>query len=227
MRPCAFNPELPLEEGIDFGKHHPCVVFRQRTPYGGVVYLGGIMGQTVYLEDFLPIVLNYRALWFPAASTVLTCCDPAGAHSSSQGIKGSGVGVLRDHGFRPVWQDGANRPSVRVTLMERIAGQMRRRTPMGEAYQVNSDPARWLRVMGDGSPAATWHFLADGDEAGYVWDEHMVSEGSKQYRRAKKDGWYEHGQNAREYLELNFGSGPVVKEEPVPYVPYVPVSMWS
>jgi len=50
-----------------------------------------------------------------------------------------------------------------------------------------------------------WSFLADGFEAGYVWDEHYVSVGSKQVRKAKKDGWYEHGQNATEYLELNFG----------------------
>jgi hypothetical protein len=33
----------------------------------------------------------------------------------------------------------------------------------------------------------------------------MVSVGSKQIRRPKKDGWYEHGQNCCEYLELNFG----------------------
>ena len=228
VRPCTFNPELPLEEGIDFGKHHPCIVWRQRTPYGGVVYLGGVMGQTVYLEDFLPIVQSYRAIWFPNPSSVLTCCDPAGSRSSSQGVRGTGVSVLKEHGFRPEWKDGANRPSVRVTLMERIAGQMRRRTPMGEAYGVNSDPARWLRVHGDGSPAATWHFLADGDEAGYVWDPHMVSEGSKQYRRAKKDGWYEHGQNVKEYLELNFGSAPVVTPvDEVASEPVLPVSCWS
>src|SRR6185503_6605515 len=48
-------------------------------------------------------------------------------------------------------------------------------------------------------------FLTDGFEAGYVWDEHYVSIGSKQIRKPKKDGWYEHGQNCTEYLELNFG----------------------
>jgi len=38
-----------------------------------------------------------------------------------------------------------------------------------------------------------------------VWDVHWVSVGSKQMRKPKKDGWYEHGQNALEYLELSFG----------------------
>lgn len=227
VRPVTFNPHLPLEEGIDFGKHHPCILFRQQTPYGGLVYLGGIMGQSVYLEDFLPIAKMYRGLWFPDALEIKTCCDPAGSHNNSQGVKSNGVGVLKAHEFNPVWKDGANRPSVRFAMIERHAGLMRKRTPMGEAYAVNSDKTKWLRVTGDGRPPAQWSFLADGDEAGYVWDEHLVSEGSKQYRKAKKDGWYEHGQNAKEYLELNFGSTPKAKEpEPDPE-PYKPQSAWS
>jgi hypothetical protein len=59
-----------------------------------------------------------------------------------------------------------------------------------------------------------------------VWDEHLVSEGSKQYRKAKKDGWYEHSQNCKEYLELNFGSEPKKAPEPEPQ-PYQPSSVWA
>ena len=51
--------------------------------------------------------------------------------------------------------------------------------------------------------------------AGYVWDVHMVSVGSKQMRKPKKDGWFEHGMNCAEYLELNFGSAPP-KQKPAP-----------
>lgn len=226
VRPLVFNPQMPLEVGFDFGKHHPCVLVRQRTPYGGVHYLGGLMGQSIFLEDFLPIVKTHLSLWFGDVAVRQDCCDPAGAQNNSHGVKINGVSVLKENGFHPKWVDGANRPSVRTILMERIAGQMRRRTPMGEAYGINDDPSRWLRVTADGRPPATWHFLADGDEAGYVWDEHLVSEGSKQYRKAKKDGWYEHGQNAKEYLELNFGSEPVKTPEPEP-PPYVPSSAWT
>lgn len=227
VRPVTFNPHLALEEGIDFGKHHPCILWRQSTPYGGVVYLGGIMGQSVYLEDFLPIVATYRRQWFPDAVEIKTCCDPAGSHNNSQGVKSNGVGVLKAHGFSPRWQDGANRPSVRYAMIEKHAGLMRKRTPMGEAYAINNDRSRWLRVTGDGRPPAEWGFLADGDEAGYVWDDHLVSEGSKQYRKAKKDGWYEHGQNAKEYLELNFGSDPPKPKETAPVQEYRPRSAWS
>ncbi len=68
---------------------------------------------------------------------------------------------------------------------------------------MEANPERWIIVSPD--TVKTWHFLADGLEAGYVWDDHLVSVGSKQVRKPKKDGWYEHGQNCLEYLELNFG----------------------
>ena len=35
-----------------------------------------------------------------------------------------------------------------------------------------------------------------------------MSVGSKQVRKPKKDGWFEHGQNCHEYRELNFGLTP-------------------
>lgn len=213
VRPLTINHALPLEEGIDFGKHHPCIVWRQRTPYGGVQYLGGLMGQSIYLEDFLPLAKMYREQWFPGAVEVMTCCDPAGSHDNSQGVRSNGVGVLQDYGFSPTWKDDANRPSVRYAMIERTAGLMRRRTAAGEAFGIHNDPSRWLRITGDGRPPSSWGFMADGCEAGYVWDGHLVSEGSKQYRKAKKDGWYEHGQNVNEYLELNFGSLPLEPRE--------------
>jgi hypothetical protein len=96
-------------------------------------------------------------------------------------------------------------------MIERLAGYMRRRTPQGEAFGIEKNPARWILVSPDG--VKPWTFLADGFEAGYVWDEHYVSVGSKQMRKPKKDGWYEHGQNCCEYLELNFGGAqPTVRQ---------------
>lgn len=202
------NALAPLEEGFDFGKHHPCVVWRQRTPYGGVVYLGGLMGQGMNLEDFLPIVRDYRDEWFGDLLDIKTCCGPVTQHGSSAGVAESGLKILQASGFRPVWQSDADRPSVRYAMVEQSAALMRRRTVQGEAFLVNNDPTRWLRVFGSGSPPVQWNFLTDGCEGGYVWDEHVVSEGSKQYRKPKKDSWYEHGQTCMEYLERNFGHRP-------------------
>jgi hypothetical protein len=199
--PVAFDPALPLDEAIDFGKHHPCVVWRQGTVYGGVALLGGVMGQGIFLEDFVPIVLEHRARWFPEAREVRSCCDPAGAHNNSQGVRENGVAVLRRMGVVVRYREDSNAPDVRLAMVERMAGLMRRRTASGaEAFRVSKD--RWVRVSSEG--VVPWTFLADGFEAGYVWDEHLVSVGNKAIRRPKKDGWYEHGQNCAEYLELNF-----------------------
>ncbi len=43
------------------------------------------------LEDFAPILLRYRAEWFPNVVQHLECCDPAGSHDNSQGIRNNGV----------------------------------------------------------------------------------------------------------------------------------------
>lgn len=203
VRPLSMNPHLPLCEAIDFGKHHPCVVWAQYTPWTQLLLLGGLMGQNLYLEDFAPLILQYRAQWFPGALDVRTCCDPAGSHNNSQGVRNNGLKVLQEHGIHPRYQDNSNAPDVRLAMVERIAGYMRKRTPQGEAFGVEENPERWLSISKD--IAKPWTFLADGFEAGYVWDDHMVSVGSKQIRKPKKDGLYEHGQNCTEYLELNFG----------------------
>ena len=200
-RPLQMNPDLDLYEAIDFGKHHPCVVWAQYTPWSDLHVLGGVMGHNLYLEDFAPIAQQYRQRWFPNALKVLTCCDPAGSHNNSQGLQQNGVRVLEDHGFAPTWHPDSNSPSIRLAMVERLAGHMRRRTANGEAFGIDNE--HWVRIS---STAVTPHrFLADGCEAGYVWDAHLISVGNKAMRRPKKDGWYEHGQNCLEYLEHNFG----------------------
>ncbi len=197
----TLNPALPLYEALDFGRHHPCVVWAQYTPFAELRILGGILGQNLFLEDFAPIVQQYRQRWFPNALEVLTCCDPAGSHEGS-GLKNNAIQLLSDLGFNIRYKDDSNSPAIRIAMIERIAGYMRRRSPMGEAFALNN--TQFLRIS-SAHGVTEWRFLADGFEAGYVWDSHMVSVGSKQMRKPKKDGWYDHGQNCVEYLEANFG----------------------
>jgi hypothetical protein len=220
-----YDPLLPLEMALDFGKHHPCAIFRQVSPLGQVRFLGGILGQQLYLDDFLDIVLRKRAEWFPKPIEVKECCDPAGAADTSHGTAGA-IQTLRQKGIRPKFVLDANSPTIRLAMVERMAAQMRRRcADRSEAFAISNDPEHWLTI----SEQSTTHdrFLADGFEAGYVWDEHLVSVANKPVRKPKKDGWYEHGQNCAEYLELNFGS--IVKNpEPVFALPqYRPPSRWG
>ena len=198
------NPSLPLLVSLDFGKHHPCAVFAQRPHHGGLHLLGGLLGQDLFLDDFLPLVKQYIANWFPdIPQGVQMCCDPAGSHQNSQGARFSGVDLVRRFGFVPTYRMDANSPSVRAATIEAVAAHMRRRTPSGEAFQVSNDPERWLLINLSGPTHEP--FLADALEAGYVWDEHLVSVGNKQIRKPKKDGWFEHGMNCTEYLELTYG----------------------
>jgi hypothetical protein len=220
--PVRYDPRLPLEMALDFGKNHPCVIFRQVSPLGQVRYLGGILGQQLYLDDFLELVLRYRAQWFPEPVSIRECCDPAGTSDTSHGTEGA-VKILRSKGVRPISRPDANSPLIRLGAIERMAAAMRRRAAdRSEAVAVNNDPEHWLTI----SERATTpdRFLADGFEAGYVWDEHMVSVGNKQVRKPKKDGWYEHGQNCAEYLEVCFGAEPVKRPTPQRVVGSRPLS---
>lgn len=221
--PIGYDPRLPLLAALDFGKHHPCLVAKQISALGQNRYLGGVLGQQLYLDDFLDLGQQKLREWFPDHQ-IEWCCDPAGASDTSHGTEGA-VKILRAKNIRPRYKPDSNSPAVRLATVERIAAQMRRRTAdRSEAFAVNSDAEKWLTI----SEKATVEdrFLADGFEAGYVWDEHMVSVGNKQVRKPKKDGWYEHGQNCTEYLELNFGTTPKAPPPP-PVKPYVPSHRWS
>jgi hypothetical protein len=203
--PVAYDRELPLYVALDFGKHHPCLVVKQVSATGQARFLAGILGQQLYLDDFITIGRQYLGEWFPNAR-IEWCCDPAGATDTSHGTAGA-VKTLRDQGINPRYVMDSNSPAVRLAMIERMAMQMRRRDlARSEALVVSSDPEKWLTISAKATVPDK--FLADAFEAGYVWDEHMVSVGNKQVRKPKKDGWYEHGMNCAEYLEVNFGSEP-------------------
>ncbi len=199
-----FNPRLPLEIALDFGKHHPCMVVRQVSELGQVRFLAGILGQQLYLGDFIDICLRYLSSWFPDAQQTW-CCDPAGTVDTSHGTHGA-YKTLQEKGISCRSQPDSNSPATRIAVVERMAAQMRKRTANREEAIVVSNGDRWLRISEDATVVD--RFVADGFEAGYVWDEHLVSVANKQVRKPKKDGWFEHGMNCAEYLELNFGMTP-------------------
>lgn len=203
VRPTTMNPQLPLYEVLDFGKHHPCVLWSQFDPWGGWTWLGGIMGQDVGLGDFCRIVQNYRQQWFPDPLDVQWACDPAGTHDNSHGTQ-TAISVLNEHDIHPRWAENSNAPVVRRGCIERTAEYMRRRHSTGECFSV--DDQRWL-VIGTTELRPT-QFAAQALEAGYVWDERSrTTAGGKSIVVPLKDGWFEHVMNCAEYTELNFGQG--------------------
>lgn len=216
-RALPFNPALPLEEALDFGKHHPCWVARQVDPFGAVLMLGGVQGEDLFLDDFMQVVARYRREWFGEVKTLKTCCDPAGSHQSSQGLRQTGVDILRTHyppGHRIAFVDNSNAPDVRLAMIEELARAMRRRTSTGEAFGV--DDTRWL-VVSSRRGVLPEKFYSDGLEVGYVWSPLTVSVNNKPMRQPIKDGWFEHGQNCAEYLQLNFSprrQAPTISDPP-------------
>jgi len=210
--PCAYDRRLRLEVGLDFGKHHPCIVARQVSPAGQTRYLGGILGQNLHLDPFLTAVLQHLARWFPDPIETVWCCDPAGVSNPVGLDMGK---TLRGHGIDARYKEDSNSPAARVALIDRIAAQMRARDLAGdEALRVSNDQEHWIRLSEHGS--FTHRMVASAFESGYVWDPHMVSVGSKQMRKPKKDGWHEHPMNVVEYLEANFGAQPPKKKAPAP-----------
>lgn len=202
--PLTMNPALPLYEAWDFGTSRPCVTWAQFTPWGALHILGGIMGEDIFLEDFVPLVIQQRAQWFGTPYDIQACCDPAGANKNSLGSSVTGVKALQELlGYAPRSVSTSNTPEIRSVAIQTLASYMRRRAIKGgEAFQI--DQTHW-RVIGQ-DQARTDAFGPDGFEAGYVWDDRVVrTAGGKPIQVPKKDGYYDHCQNDCEYLIANFG----------------------
>ncbi len=214
VRQLSVDPTVPLVEAFAIGKANPAWVIAQQPYSGGWSLLGGILGENLFLEDFLPLVQQTRTKWFPKLTNVQTCCAPSGAVSRVS--RYTAISELRKAGYAPRAREDSNAPDVRLAMIERIAGYMRKRGSSGEeafGIQTNLDANNpyWLRASRDGVYA--FPFMANACEAGYVWDEHTISVGSKEVRRTLKDDWFEHGMNCLELLECNFGANRLSREE--------------
>lgn len=201
--PLDANPAVPLIECVDFGHHHPCVAWLQFQPWGALHLLGGVMGEDMFIEDFAPLITQFRAEWFGACRQTWSCCDPAGTHQNSQGTKLSGIKVLQDNGIYPATVSSANMPEVRTAAIQMVGGYMRRRTVKGdEGFAI--DPRRWRVVSNREARHKPFAVLAL--QAGYVWDERVRrSAGGKAIIVPNKDGYYEHVMNCLEYGVITYG----------------------
>jgi hypothetical protein len=185
VKPVEMDPEVAVLEGWDFGHAHPAVIWEQRLPWGEIRILGGVMGQDLFLADFVPIALRYRSTWCPDPLEIRSTCDPAGDTKSNQGIAQKATDLLADLGVFSQPCEAGNHVERRNFAIQRTADAMRRRTSMGEAFSVHP---RFVVVTGAGRVIET-EVLADGFEAGYVWDERAISNQlNPNTRRPKKDG---------------------------------------
>jgi hypothetical protein len=190
-RTVQFNPELPLYESIDYGTRRPCITWQQYWPGGILVGLGGVMGQNMLLEEFLPLVAQYRAQWFPGLKPELHqfTCDPAGATTNSHGTE-TGLHVLWTFDIHPTVKPEANYPPVKDAAIQKVNGYLIRRQPNGSPCFL-LDP-RFVVVSKKGPKHQ--QIMLEAFRSGYIYDHKRNYLGTTypHLRPAKKDGFYEH-----------------------------------
>lgn len=206
VREVQASADISLIEAFEVGKHNPCWIIGQRSYHGGLLLLGGVLGKRMVLDDFLPLVQRYRQDWFPS-SKIQTCTAPMGESSDQNAHRFTLLSVLREAGFRPIWQNNSNAPDVQLAMIEQVAALLRRRTTAHEeAIAISNNPAHWLSVAPDGTIKPV-PFLAFAFEGGYVWSEHWVSVSNKELRQPYADDEYANAMRCLEHLVLNFCSG--------------------
>lgn len=205
FKPTAYDPSQPLLEAFEAGKHHPSWVAAQRTHFGGLNVLGGIIGKRLFLDDFLPLVEEKRFEWFGSPATVLSCCDaPMGAE---QGTRNTDANIIRESGITLRWRENSNAPDVRESVIQGIGSMMRRRAGSSQAFMLNSDAAHWL--MASHAVVKQTKLFVDALEGSYVWSKTYVSVGNKSVRHPEFDEWLDGQQRCLENIMLNFCAGRV------------------
>lgn len=226
-----FDPALQLYEGWDFGQHHPAVSWMQFQQGGAVLaILGGVQGESLFLETFAPHVLRIREQWFPGTTPEIqqvdesrlagwaireprarlrqttevdSIGDPAGGFANSQGTSHNGVTVLRELGVYVRSQSDANMPDRRNFSIQTISGYMERSMPDGSpCFQINP---RFLMVSPERGVYSK-PVLVDALELGYVWDELSTARSAAPNTRRPKKNFpgdiYSHNMNGLEYIVL-------------------------
>jgi hypothetical protein len=205
QEPVAFDPRLPLYESWDFGTLRPAVVYGQ-FPVGGRMHLlGGIRGDRLPLDSFVPMVIETRAEWFPnlPPGMLQTTCDPAGQAPNSHGSK-TAVATLQSFGIYPVVHENANDPRIRAGCIEEVIGYLRRRAHDGTPlFRLNP---RFVMLGGKRGPRHA-PMLQEAFEGGYCYDPKKTYSGTiyQGITPPLKDKLYEDLANAVEYLTLAFG----------------------
>ena len=210
-RPVVYRQTEVVYEGYEFGKHNPCWVCAQPLYAGGLAIIGGIIGEGMMLQDFLPIVQRYRHEWLPLAK-IQSCAGPMGDKVESQRQRFTILNILRKAGVKLTWRDNANAPDVRLAMIENIAGYLRRRNTKGEELlAVNSDATHWLKATTEG--IKEYPFLHFALEGGYVWDDHLKSVSNATVRIARDDDKFANAMRCVENIELNFTADRQTEEE--------------
>lgn len=211
-RSITYSERLPILESFEFGKHTPVWVCAQVMHSGGLAILGGMIGESLILEDFLPLVKQCRQDWFPKSAIFKTCTAPMGEQQQTLSRRYTPLDILRRHGFTAQCRDNGNSPDVRLAMIENISAYLRRRNAGGEeSIGVETNPQRFIIAARDEHRESP--FVHHAFEGGYVWDPHFVSVANKELRQPAEDDKFANVMHAIENVELNFCAGQSTQSE--------------
>ncbi len=179
-------------------------LWAQRSHFGGLRILGGIIGKRLFIDDFLPLSDRYRDEWFNRPTNIKTCGDDQG-RLANKAPRLTDADLLRAAGIQVKSATATTAPDTREALIQTLGSMMRRRAGTEQAYRVTDDPSRFL--MASHEVVKQTKRFVDSLEGSYVWDDNYVSVGNLTVRQPKFDQWLEGWQRCQENIVLNFCIG--------------------
>ena len=200
-----FDPLLDLYEGWDFGHSAPACVWAQyREDTDDLTVVGAAQGRDMFLEQFVPYVLDLRKEWFEY-SRIISYCDPNGVSPSSHGMKTTAAEYLNSMNVHVVAAMNGNDAAVRDRSIQAIAGRMFR-----GRFAMNPRCREFTR-KGDTIETRESRLVVSAFKAGYVWNEKRASpQNAPNIRLPKKGTRYDHTMNCVEYIVVGAGIQPRV-----------------
>lgn len=170
-------PGRTIMRGWDFGYHHPCVVFAEFDDLQRLRVLRTVLGEDEDLEDsFAPRIIRYSNDQFLGAKFE-DFCDPSGVQKKDSG-----------------------KPSISILNNLRIYPRFRQARVEERVMELR----KLMRLQIEGEPAfqidPTNHYLIEGFLGGYQYGKKKEGEVSDE---PKKDGFFDHGQDALGYIIAN------------------------
>lgn len=177
-RSLAYITGKTIYRGIDFGFHHPAIVYAQQDANDRFMVLAELMGSDITIDKFADVFIAFENTHFPKAEFE-TYYDPAGEQKTDKSEKTS-VEILANKGIKGRCRQSTYRE--RKELVERKLSTL-----------IGSIPA----LIVDES----CKIIIDGFLGGYHYPKQRDDKPAEE--APEKDGYYDHCLNALEYIIVN------------------------
>jgi hypothetical protein len=175
-----YRPGAIVWAGIDFGYHHPAVVYAQKFGDDSFWVLGELMGTDISLPVFVTNYMKpYEGMHFPGAKFIYTA-DIAGQQVTDK-TEHSSFMILNNYKIYPLTRKteiNAGLELIRKSLIATAEGK--------KGFKLNPNRAP---------------LLAEALQGGYAYAP--PKPGFQQREMPKKDGYYDHLVDALRYIMVN------------------------